>query len=55
MQTHFVNLQQLEETSTARLTLRMCHGCVYTSSFVLDCHALYLQHFMSNGNYYSTN
>ena len=27
--------------------LRMCHGCVYTDSFVLDCHALYLQHLMS--------
>ena len=37
----------LEATSTTRLTLRMCHGCAYTGSFVLDCHALYLQHFMS--------
>ena len=28
--------------------LRMYHGCtcVYTGSFVLDYHALYLQHFM---------
>ena len=25
----------------------MCHGCVYTGSFVLDYHVLYLQHFMS--------
>ena len=25
----------------------MCHGCVYTGGFVLDHHALYLQHFMS--------
>ena len=25
----------------------MCHGCVYTGAFVLDCHVLYLQHFMS--------
>ena len=25
----------------------MCHGCVYTSSFVLDYHALYFQLFMS--------
>ena len=25
----------------------MCHGCVYTGSFVLDYHALYLQYFMS--------
>ena len=24
----------------------MCHGCVYTGSFVLDYHVLYLQHFM---------
>ena len=37
----------LEATSTTRLTLRMCHGCVYTGSFVLDYHALYLlQHFI---------
>ena len=42
------NLQlPLEATSTTRLTLRMCHGCIYTGSFVLDYHALYLQHFMS--------
>ena len=34
----------LEVTSTTCLTLRMCHRCVYTGSFVLDCHALYLQH-----------
>ena len=27
--------------------LHMCHGCVYTGSFVLDHHARYLQHFMS--------
>ena len=33
-------------TSTTPLTLRMCHGCVYTGTFVLDIHALYLQHFM---------
>ena len=26
--------------------LRMPHGCLYTGSFVLDCHALYLQHFL---------
>ena len=25
----------------------MCHGCVYMGSFVLDYHALYLQHFVS--------
>ena len=25
----------------------MCHGCVYSGSFVLDCSAFYLQHFMS--------
>ena len=25
----------------------MCHGCVYTGAYVLDCHVLYLQHFMS--------
>ena len=25
----------------------MCHGRVYTGSFVLDYHALYLQHFTS--------
>ena len=24
-----------------------CHGCVYPGSFVLDYHALYLQHFTS--------
>ena len=24
----------------------MCHRCNYTGSFVLDYHALYLQHFM---------
>ena len=40
------NLQLLEATSSTRLTLRMCHGCVYKGSFVLDCHALYLQHFI---------
>ena len=40
------NLQLLEATSSIRLTLRMCHGCVYKGSFVLDCHALYLQHFI---------
>ena len=33
-------------TSTTPLTLRTCHGCVYTGTFVLDNHALYLQHFM---------
>ena len=37
----------LEATSTTRLTLRLCHGCVYTGSFVLDYHTLYLRHFMS--------
>ena len=37
----------LEATSTTRLTLRMCHGCVYTGSFVLDYQALYLQHVVS--------
>ena len=26
------------------MTLRICHRCVYTDSFALDCHALYLQH-----------
>ena len=25
----------------------MCYGCIYTGSFVLDYHALHLQHFMS--------
>ena len=34
----------MEENSTSRLTLRMCHGCVYTGNFVSDCHALFLQH-----------
>ena len=29
----------------------MCHGCVYTGSFVLDYHALYLQHFVSIESY----
>ena len=24
----------------------MCHACVCTGSFVLECHALYLQHFL---------
>ena len=38
------NLQLLEATSTTPLTLRMCHGCVYKGSFVLDCHTLYFQH-----------
>ena len=33
----------LEATSTTRLTLRMCHGCVCTGSFVLVCYAFYLQ------------
>ena len=37
----------LEATSTTCLMLHMCHGCVYTGSFVLDHHARYLQHFMS--------
>ena len=27
----------LEATSTTRLTFPMCHGCVYTGSFVLAC------------------
>ena len=40
------NLQLLEATSSTRLTLRMCHGCVYKGSFVLYCLALYLQHFI---------
>ena len=39
-----LNLQLLEATSTTRLTLCMCHGCVYKGSFVLHCHVLYLQH-----------
>ena len=34
----------MEENSTSRLTLRMCHGCVYTGNFVSDYHALFLQH-----------
>ena len=29
------------------LMLRMCHGCVYRGSFVLDYHAVYLQRPMS--------
>ena len=33
---------QLEAASATHLTLCMCHGCVYTSSFVLDYHALYM-------------
>lgn len=37
----------LEATSTTRLTLRRCHGCVRTGSFVLNCHPFYLQYFMS--------
>ena len=40
------NLQLLEATSTTHLTLRMYHGCVYKCRIVLDCHALYLQHFI---------
>ena len=36
----------LETNSPMRLTLHMCHGCVF-SGYVLDYHALYLQHFMS--------
>ena len=43
-----INLQLLlKATSTTRLTLRMRHGWAYTRSFVLDCHVLYLQHFIS--------
>ena len=30
-----------------RLTLRLCHGCGHTGSFVLDYHTVYLRHFMS--------
>ena len=32
----------MEATSATCLTLCMCHGCVYTGSFVLDYHALYM-------------
>ena len=47
-----LNLQLLEATSTNRLTLCMCHGCVYKGSFVLHCHVLYLQH--SSGQWNKT-
>ena len=36
------NHQLLEATSTTRLTLRMCHRCVYKCRIVLDCYALLL-------------
>ena len=41
------NRPLLEATiSATRVTLRMCPRCVYKFRIVLDCHALYLQHFI---------
>ena len=42
------NRQLLEATiSATRVTLRMCPRSVYKFRIVLDCHALYLQHFIA--------
>ena len=42
---HFINWDIND--LTFNYSSPMCHGCVYMGSYVLDCHALDLQHFMS--------
>ena len=51
---HFINTWDIDDLTFEYYWKQLnyasdftCHGCVYPGSFVLDYHALYLQHFTS--------